>query len=493
MIRRGSGSGSDQFINVSNGGSHSSKLEEKQKRLKESERTVQVTKVDPTNVVAERVNESKKLIRDEEEVPTGFLDEEEEEINSRKGSNYGTRKPVDEDEVPTGFLDDEEEFEEDNSRLKVLKVEKVTKPIEQTSREEPVAQRQRRDERRNIGAPSGEPQNGGMRNPVRPRRQPVQNTEGRPVEPREHRSSGGFVATEPPVREEDRRPSNDNTGMTPPKQEQKKGSKGGLIVGLLAVIVIGVGGAIVVPRIMNKSTTEGKSSITLETVSSMVDALYTDATKVNIRDDVTEVEVDECSSALDSYQNSVNYNAEDYDKVSKEISTIKFFLQDMGTYDDLVHGVYEYGSDEYNNQVSIIKSDIYLYSVAGLADTMSTKVKILETTSGAADEVGEGNETVVADENTTTEEMQVEEEPTDGDTVIEYQEDDNTSGDVTTGDTGNANEEGTGSTDIGTATEEGNTEETGSESSSGKDYSSAKSKASELVNQVLGEIQKGGN
>lgn len=487
MIRRGTGSNSDQFINVSNGNAKSSKLEEKQRRLKESEKQVQVTKVDPTKVMADRVNESKKLIRDEEEVPTGFLDEdegfeEERTVNTGYHTNPRSSK-VDEEEVPTGFLDEDEEEFDGNSRLKVLKVEKVQRPVDTSNREPEMVRTspQRKEVVRNSNTMETTT-DGGMRNPVRPRRQHqgTINTTGR-------RESSSFVASEPPVREEDRsKGSNavDQKGMTnvPPK---KKGSKAGIVVGLLAVVAIGVVGVAVIPKFLNNTSTEGKTNITLETVTSMVDSLYTDATKVNIRDDVTEVEVNECLSALDSYKNSVNYNAEDYDKVSKEINTIKFFLQDIEKYDDLVHGVYEFGSDEYTNQVSIIKSDIYLYSVAGLADTMSTKIKILETTSGTADEGSDAKEEATTPE----EEMQVEEEPTetDGDTVIEYQKDDTSEGNETEGVIGSESgvaeepQEAESSEDI----------EQGEDTT--RDYKSSKDKASELVNQVLGEIKKDGN
>ena len=483
MIRRGSGSNSDQFINVSNGSSKSSKLEEKQKRLKESEKQVQVMKVDPTKVMADRVNESKKLIRDEEEVPTGFLDEGEEFEENRNNTGYhavNTRNSkVDEEEVPTGFLDEEEEDFDGNPRLKVLKVEKVQRPVETREKERVHTSPQRRESVRTTNT-SESRQDSGMRNPVRPRRQPQENA-GTNQARHVSNGSNGFVASEPPVREEDRL-KGANTRVTPEASEvppKKKGSKAGVIAGLLAVIAIGIIGVAVVPRFLNNTSTEGKSSTTLETVTSMVDALYTDATKVNVRDDVTEVEVNECLTALDSYKDSVTYNADDYDKVSKEINTIKFFLQDMEKYDDLVHGVYEFGSDEYVNQVSIIKSDIYLYSVAGLADTMSTKIKILETTSGSADE--DTQEEITTPE----EEMQVEEEPTDGDTVIEYQEDNN----VDTESTEGVAEEVQGTEGEDTTEAEGT--EQGEEAT--KDYKSSKDKASELVNQVLGEIKKDGN
>lgn len=483
MIRRGSGSNSDQFINVSNGSSKSSKLEEKQKRLKESEKQVQVTKVDPTKVMADRVNESKKLIRDEEEVPTGFLDEGEEFEENRNNTGYhavNTRNSkVDEEEVPTGFLDEEEEDFDGNPRLKVLKVEKVQRPVETREKERVHTSPQRRESVRTTNT-SESRQDSGMRNPVKPRRQPQENA-GTNQARHVSNGSNGFVASEPPVREEDRL-KGANTRVTPEASEvppKKKGSKAGVIAGLLAVIAIGIIGVAVVPRFLNNTSTEGKSSTTLETVTSMVDALYTDATKVNVRDDVTEVEVNECLTALDSYKDSINYNADDYDKVSKEINTIKFFLQDMEKYDDLVHGVYEFGSDEYVNQVSIIKSDIYLYSVAGLADTMSAKIKILETTSGSA------NEDTQEEVTTPEEEMQVEEEPTDGDTVIEYQEDNN----VDTESKEGVAEEVQGTEGEGTTEAEGT--EQGEEAT--KDYKSSKDKASELVNQVLGEIKKDGN
>ena len=321
MIRRGTGSNSDQFINVSNGNAKSSKLEEKQRRLKESEKQVQVTKVDPTKVIADRVNESKKLIRDEEEVPTGFLDENEEfeddrSINTGYHSVNQRNSKVDEEELPTGFLDEEEEDFDGNPRLKVLKVEKVSKPIETREPERVHASPQRRESVRTTNT-SESRQDSGMRNPVRPRRQPQENA-GTNQARHVSNGSNGFVASEPPVREEDRLKDAD-TRVTPEASEvppKKKGSKAGVIAGLLAVIAIGVIGVAVVPRFLNNTSTEGKTSTTLETVTSMVDALYTDATKVNVRDDVTEVEVNECLTALDSYKDSINYNADDYDKVS---------------------------------------------------------------------------------------------------------------------------------------------------------------------------------
>ena len=84
--------------------------------------------------------------------------------------------------------------------------------------------------------------------------------------------------------------------------------------------------------------------------------------------------------------------------------------------------------------------------------------------------------------------MQVKEEPTetDGDTVIEYQKEDTTEGNET---------EGVIGSESGVAEEhqEAESEDTEQGEDTTKDYKSSKDKASELVNQVLGEIKKDGN
>ena len=85
--------------------------------------------------------------------------------------------------------------------------------------------------------------------------------------------------------------------------------------------------------------------------------------------------------------------------------------------------------------------------------------------------------------------MQVEEEPTDtdGDTVIEYQKDDSSEGNEV---------EGVIDSESGVAEEPQEAESDGTEQQdedTTKDYKSSKDKASELVNQVLGEIKKDGN
>ncbi len=108
MLRQSSSNSNNARIQVySKDDKVGAKLEEKKKRLKERKEMPEIAS--PVSELDKaRINQSIKNISDEEEVPTGYLDED-------SGFSEGS-----DEETPTGFLDDEEEV---NSMPK-LKVEK---------------------------------------------------------------------------------------------------------------------------------------------------------------------------------------------------------------------------------------------------------------------------------------------------------------------------------------------------------------------------------
>lgn len=414
MIRREHSTNSSGFKNLSDKGTKQvSKLEEKKRRVQESESNPVVKKVTALDSPElERINDSKRLIKDEDEVPTGFLDEEDDADVRSTGSRQDT---VDEDDVATGFLD-EDEVEEGKSpkSLTVRKVDpdsvrEVNKSSQYEDRnrdyEEGIddgitrytqsPQRQRRDVQSNGST------EGGMRNPVRRRShgdndrrqqqgyQQRGQSQGRVYSAEEEESYKGFVASEPPVRKGDL----DEIPQERKSKGEKVKSKGtdkkqkglGIILALMvtiAVIVVSVVG-LVVFRYMNNdnSGSSGSSAVTLDVLTGLVDSLYTDATKVDIQDWVGDSDIQDCINALEGYKSDKNFSDEEYGRLSQEIGTISFFLQDKSLYNSLQDGTYAPGTDEYTKAISTIKNDIYLYTVVGLADTMTTKLQILETTS----------------------------------------------------------------------------------------------------------------
>ncbi len=114
-----------------------------------------------------------------------------------------------------------------------------------------------------------------------------------------------------------------------------------------------------------------------ETVN-YIESLYTDGTKTDIREEVGMSDISQCINMLSSYKNSSVYESDAYDIISKEVSTISFFVQDRVIYNDLKSGVYAVGSEEYTSAISNIRNDIALYTVSGLSQTMSSRLNILE-------------------------------------------------------------------------------------------------------------------
>ena len=197
-------------------------------------------------------------------------------------------------------------------------------------------------------------------------------------------ASKGFTSSEdvPPIRKEDEMPI---------EEPKRGGSKAVVVIGIVvAILVVAVVGFSLLSGtgILNVSTEPGVSESGEPEIRVFLDSLYTDETKTDILEDVTTEDVSTALDLIQSYSESSLYNSEEYDLLSGEISTISFFLQDRLLYQDLLNGVYESGSNDYMATLNTIKSDIELYTVQGLADTMNSRVNILEVSGG----VGLGSE-----------------------------------------------------------------------------------------------------
>ena len=390
MIRNektGSGGG---FRNVSVGGRQSSKLEEKKKRVLEGEKSPVVRKVGEFDSADKRkIEDTRKMLKDEDEVPTGFLDEED--------------VSVDQEEVPTGFLDEDEVGvpeikvrKVDPSEVENYKVRNVKSDVSSmkfTSENEGTRLHSGKSEVRN-GKGRNQKSEGAMRNPARVHGSDIgSSTGGKDINQKKERSKvekgnyESFVADDPPVRKEDLESEikdRDKKSYDPKKKKGRGGVIAGVLIGIILIGVVIVGAAYLRSRLEGDNSVGG-SGMSLEKLTSYVDSLYTDATKVNIRDGVGYDDVQDCIGYLSKYKESSDFNEDDYDRVSQEIGTISFFLQDLELYDELVTGTYEKGSKGYTESVNTIKSDIYMYTVVGLADTMTTKLQILDTTSSVVE------------------------------------------------------------------------------------------------------------
>lgn len=417
MIRRGyTGSDSDGFRNLSEEGQRqTTKLEEKKKRVNESYKNPEIKRVNDFNQAdLRKLNETRTQLKDEDEIPTGFLDEDEEdEMYSdpiRVSQGVSVSRKIDEEDVPTGFFDeDEEDFP---SEIKVTRVDSE------------VAPRVKESSQKRVNTQSSQRQSSGQRQMDSSRQfRPRQNHPNQVSSDSNYSRSGGdFVATEPPIRKEDREQLKEKEKTVKPKKEEPQGRKkgAGLIIGLIVLMsVVVIAFVFVLVSRMNGTSSKVDTGMSLETITGMVDSLYTDQTKVDILDTVVDADIQDCMDGLELYKSDKTYNEEDYDKLSKEIGTISFFLQDKSMYNDLSNGTYEVGSEAYLNTINTIKSDIYLYTVAGLADTMTTKVQILETTSQVTPSETElstsvGSDSVISDVTGTNDTEAVSEQETGG-------------------------------------------------------------------------------
>lgn len=346
-----------------------SKLDEKRQKLQSQKSNVQVKSLDNvSDMESEKIKYSKRNISDEEEVPTGILDEDDDE------------------ETPTGFLDEPVErttargSSQRQKRIKVVEVpptgyippkaqverpsSTVERPSSTVGRRQPSGAGRRQE-------PQGDSEWHDSKATVPPKARPAL-------------ASKGFTSSEdvPPIRKEDEMPI---------EEPKRGGSKAVVVIGIVvAVLVVAVVGFSLLSGtgILNVSTEPGVSESGEPEIRVFLDSLYTDETKTDILEDVTTEDISTALDLIQSYSESSLYNSEEYDSLSGEISTISFFLQDRLLYQDLLNGVYESGSDDYMATLNTIKSDIELYTVQGLADTMNSRVNILEVSGG----VGLGSE-----------------------------------------------------------------------------------------------------
>lgn len=345
-----------------------SKLDEKRQKLQSQKSNVQVKSLDNvSDMESEKIKYSKRNISDEEEVPTGALDEDDDE------------------ETPTGFLDEpvDRTTARSSQRQKRIKVVEVPPtgyipPKAQVERPSSTVERPSSTVGRRPTSRTGR------------RQEPQGDSEwhdSKATEPPKTRpalASKGFTSSEdvPPIRKEDEMPI---------EEPKRGGSKAVVVIGIVvAVLVVAVVGFSLLSGtgILNVSTEPGVSESGEPEIRVFLDSLYTDETKTDILEDVTTEDISTALDLIQSYSESSLYNSEEYDSLSGEISTISFFLQDRLLYQDLLNGVYESGSDDYMATLNTIKSDIELYTVQGLADTMNSRVNILEVSGG----VGLGSE-----------------------------------------------------------------------------------------------------
>lgn len=380
MIRRDNRSSGDEgFRTVAKSNNRESKLEAKKRRVQESSIRPEVRRVDDLAKSERERLRGSSLPNDEDEKPTGYLDDED---------------VASQEETPTGYLEDEEK------ELPKLKVTKVTGRGENTQRRTDYREEPKEVEDDKVAQFDQSRQ---VRKATPQRRQNTQQRPRRRVEnyPEGKDARLGFTDDTPEmIRNPERVPKveRENYENNPPvprtekqvEEPRKKGSGGRVVLLLLVffVVMIIAVGVLFFLKIAGRS--ESGTGSTVSTFStdiytelvSEVDNLYVDSNKCDIRESVSDADIQRVVSLLGQYKDSSSYVESVYDLVSQEIGTISFYLQDRKIYNDLVNGVYTVGSEEYEENFKTVENDIYLYTVSGLEGTMRTKLEILKTTNG---------------------------------------------------------------------------------------------------------------
>lgn len=395
-----------------------------------------------SDVEKAKVNMSVAQKTDEDEIPTGFLDEDK--------SGNTSSVPVSEDEVPTGFLDEEEtplprvEVSRAREGIKDVGSRRVTvsSPV---IRENNVIHNEsygNTGSYRNTGSYGrtesyGSTESGtsnpyfngqnpqgqvGLENPQVKRRQAPRNQReyyGGGSNPdylhvNENRVNDNVTGTNANgnVQNLDYR-RNDFSNQAPypermpyhdeqyAEPEKKKGGSILLkvVFGLFITFLVLIGVAMIA-RFAKFKMSEGDTASTsgndfYNTIIEELDNLYTDDTRSDIKDTVTTEDLQNCVDLLGEYQKSSSYDANTYNSLSQEIGTISLYMQDMKLYQSLYDGEYEIGSEGYNGTISTIRNDISMYSIVGLSSTMSSRLDILETTNSiTSGNTGEDIETI---------------------------------------------------------------------------------------------------
>ena len=386
-----------------------------------------------SDVEKAKVNMSVAQKTDEDEIPTGFLDEEE------------TSAQVSEDEVPTGFLDEEEptlprvEVSRAREGIRDMNPQRVTAPNPVTR--EPVRGNPMGQERyENTGSGTSNPY-ASVQNP-QPQRVSVNHQETRRQETRRqpYRNQREYYGggSNPDYLHVNESPRNDRpmgTGVngSAPNQDYRRNDfgnqapypermpyrdeqyteperkKGGSILlkvvfGLFVAFLVLIGAAMIA-RFAKLKMSEGDTASMsgndfYNKIIGELDNLYTDDTRSDIKDTVTTEDLQNCVDLLGEYQKSSSYDANTYNSLSQEIGTISLYMQDMKLYQSLYDGEYEIGSEGYNSTISTIRNDISMYSIVGLSSTMSSRLDILETTNSiTSGGNGEDIETIPAPED----------------------------------------------------------------------------------------------
>lgn len=378
-----------------------------------------------SDVEKAKVNMSVAQKTDEDEIPTGFLDEDEHSAQ------------VSEDEVPTGFLDEEEPT---LPRVEVSRVREGIKGVDQkrATAPNPVTTEQVRSNM--MGQERYENTGNDTSNPYvnpQPQRVSVNHPETRRQPYRNQREYYGG-GSNPDYLHVNERPRNDNpmgmngNGATPNQDYRRNDfgnqtpypermpyrdeqyteperKRGGsillkIVFGLFIAFLVLIGAAMIARFAklkMNEGDTASMSGNDFyNKIIGELDNLYTDDTRSDIKDTVTTEDLQKCVDLLGEYQKSSSYDANTYNSLSQEIGTISLYMQDMKLYQSLYDGEYEIGSEGYNSTISTIRNDISMYSIVGLSSTMSSRLDILETTNSiTSGSNGEDIETIPAPED----------------------------------------------------------------------------------------------
>jgi hypothetical protein len=142
----------------------------------------------------------------------------------------------------------------------------------------------------------------------------------------------------------------------------------------VAAVVIAVVGVVVYPYAspyINEFVLRRGQSV--DSVRESVADLYTDDTKVDIKEDVT---VDDIAS-LQAILENLDETSSEKEGLQKELETIQQYIEDTNTLDTMFSDDYDLMDTDFETKLGTLRTSVNGYAIPGLAVTISSKISIL--------------------------------------------------------------------------------------------------------------------
>lgn len=142
-------------------------------------------------------------------------------------------------------------------------------------------------------------------------------------------------------------------------KKEKKPKKTGLIVSLCVLSVLLLVGVLSVGYFLRDT------SSSIEDLQSSVDDLYTSADKVDIREDVTQKDVEALYEEIANLKNK----GKDTSSITEELNTISYFIQDKSRLSKLNDPTYDLTTMGLSSEIEEIRGNTKNYTIESLSDT----------------------------------------------------------------------------------------------------------------------------